>query len=87
MKVFYLPLSLSVLLLAGMAGAWADPPQGRGESRVRPERAPQDRMEPRPDDRPPQQGERKQQRLSPEERKALRQHINEAGQDLYQPKR
>lgn len=38
--------------------------------------------------RTPEEGERKHHaRLSPEERRALRQHINEAGQDLYPAKK
>ncbi len=38
--------------------------------------------------RSPEEGERRHpSRLSPEERKALRQHINEAGQDLYPEKK
>lgn len=38
--------------------------------------------------RTPDEGERRHHaRLSPEERRALRQHINEAGQDLYPEKK
>jgi hypothetical protein len=66
--------------------------QGRSENRPRHEMAPASASEPRPrheDSR--QRGEdpdrRSSSRLSPEERKALRQQINEAGQDLYQQKR
>jgi len=54
--------------------------------------APASANEPRPrNDDPRQRGEdsdrRASSRLSPEERKALRQQINEAGQDIYQQKR
>lgn len=38
-------------------------------------------------DKAADKSERRQSRLSPEERKALRQQINEAGQDLYPAKR
>lgn len=77
------------VLLHGPAAAEA---QGKAESRPRHEIAPASASEPRPrNDDPRQRGEegerRSSSRLSPEERKALRQQINEAGQDLYQQKR
>lgn len=75
-------------------------PHGRGDGRAHSERPGADRPAPdRPgfergerhdDGRSGHDGgerERKAPKLSPEERRALRQQINEAGQDLYQPKR
>lgn len=78
-----------LVLLHGPAAAEA---QGKAESRPRNEMAPASASEPRPrSDDPRHRGEdgdrRAASRLSPEERKALRQQINEAGQDLYQQKR
>lgn len=78
------------LLLAATGAAFADPPSGQSVrppvevTPIEPERAVGD--EPR-DERRPERTDRRQSRLSPEERRALRQQINEAGQDLYPPKR
>lgn len=79
----------TVILLHGSAAAEA---QGKADNRPRHEMAPASASEQRPrNDDPRQRGEesdrRSSSRLSPEERKALRQQINEAGQDLYQQKR
>ena len=87
--VFNFALLFFVALPHGPASAEA---QGKAENRPRHEMAPASASEPRPrNDDPRQRGEdserRSSSRLSPEERKALRQQINEAGQDLYQPKR
>lgn len=98
MKALILRLSISALLFCAAGHVLADP-NGRGEGRGHFDRRGMDRMAP---DRWNQdrgtshnddarsgrdEGERRGSRLSPEERRALRQQINEAGQDLYQPKR
>jgi hypothetical protein len=84
-KLLLLP---ALVLLHGSAAAEA---QGKAENRPRHEMAPASASEPRPrndDNRQRnEEGERRSSRLSPEERKALRQQINEAGQDLYQSRR
>jgi uncharacterized membrane protein len=95
MRVILKRISISVLLLAGMASALvhADnnrderdsrraaqsqrfhegrPPEGEGGRQVDPSNGPDGR---------------KHGRLSPEERRALRRQINEAGQDIYTPRR
>ena len=84
-----LALLSAVMLLHGSAAAEA---QGKAENRPRHEMAPASASEPRArNDDSRHRGEdsdrRSSSRLSPEERKALRQQINEAGQDLYQQKR
>lgn len=73
----------------------ADPPTGNG--RTRPEGGAPEQERGRRDEardgrearegRRYEEGERRPSKLSPEERRALRQQINEAGQDLYPPKR
>ena len=77
-----------LVLLHGSAAAEA---QGKPENRPKHEMAPASASEPRPRNDDTRQrnedGERRPSRLSPEERKALRQQINEAGQDLYHPRR
>ena len=78
-----------LVLLHGSAVAEA---QGKAENRPRHEMAPASASEPRPRNTDEtrqrnEDGDRRSSRLSPEERKALRQQINEAGQDLYQPRR
>ena len=77
------------LLLGGMALGRADAPAGQRSERATTERSEQDKnARPNPDNKPAQdENARKQSKLSPEERKALRQQINEAGQDLYHRKR
>ena len=84
-KLLLLP---ALVFLHASASAEA---QGKAENRPRHEMAPASASEPRPrnDDTRPrnEDGDRRSPRLSPEERKALRQQINEAGQDLYQPRR
>ncbi len=80
---------LLCLLLACAGLASADPPPGQG--RPRPDGSPAEPERVRRDEqregRRPDEGERRPPKLSPEERRALRQQINEAGQDLYPPKR
>ena len=81
---------LSLCLLSG--GPAVAEAQGKAEQRPRHEMAPASASEPRQrNEDPRQRGEdsdrRASSRLSPEERKALRQQINEAGQDIYQQKR
>lgn len=77
------------LLLAAAGSVLADPPQGQGRSR--PDAPPSEQERGRRDEvrdgRKHDEGERRPPKLSPEERRALRQQINEAGQDLYPPKR
>lgn len=98
MKALILRLSMIALLACTVGQVMADP-NGRGDGRAHfdrpggrmaPDRLSQDRGE-RHDEgragRDDSERERKGSRLSPEERRALRQQINEAGQDLYQPKR
>jgi len=84
-KLLFLP---ALVLLHGSAAA---EPQGKAENRPRHEMAPASASEPRPRNDESRQrnedGDRRSSRLSPEERKALRQQINEAGQELYQPRR
>lgn len=77
------------LLAAGLASA--EPPAAKPVG-ARPRNDPPTELErARHDDirfRSPDDGERRHpSRLSPEEKKALRQHINEAGQDLYPEKK
>ena len=83
-----LVLLAALVFLQGSAAAEA---QGKSETRPKHEMAPASASEPRPrnDDarQRNEEGERRPSRLSPEERKALRQQINEAGQDLYHPRR
>lgn len=85
-------LSISVLLLGSAAAACADQPTDRGESRSRGERLKVDRFETERSTRSEEtrnnrDDEVRPARMSPEQRRALRQQINEAGQDIYQPKR
>lgn len=99
MKALIFRLSIAALLSCTVGHVMADP-NGRGEGRGHLDRPGADRMAPdrmsqyrgeRHDEgragREDSDRERKGSRLSPEERRALRQQINEAGQDLYQPKR
>jgi hypothetical protein len=76
---------LATCMLAGLAVAETPPPrpaQGQGRQDAR-QAAP---TQPTPT-RPAQDDSKRPQRLTPEERKELRQQINEAGQDLYPRKR
>ena len=93
MKFLLLRLCFFLLLSSiGMASVFAEPAQDRGENRGRTERgvnpADQERNARNTQDGKNTQDEaaRKPPRLSPEERKALRQQINEAGHDIYHPK-
>jgi hypothetical protein len=82
-------LSLTALLLA-LGPAQAEPPQGRGDARSRRDASAGGLREDvrREEGRWDEQGNRQQPRLSPEERRELRQQIHEAGHDVYQkPKR
>ena len=80
-------LCVALLLLQG--AALAAPPGQGAEQRPRPERPPEpsapDRHV-RPDDARHRDDAHRPSRLSPEERKALRQQIHEATHDLYRPK-
>ena len=89
MKFALFKVLIFTLLLSGMAVGRADPPAGQRSERSSTERSEQDKnARPNPDNKPAQdENARKQSKLSPEERKALRQQINEAGQDLYHRKR
>jgi hypothetical protein len=89
MKFALFRVFIITLLLSGMALGRADPPAGQRSERATSERSEQDKnTRPNPDNKPAQdENARKQSKLSPEERKALRQQINEAGQDLYHRKR
>lgn len=90
---------LATCMLAGLAVAETLPPrpaQGQGRQDAAP---PAQQPKQRRDDarqaaptqpapaRPAQDDSKRPQRLTPEERKELRQQINEAGQDLYPRKR
>lgn len=77
------------LMLAAAGPALADP--SPGQARPRPDAPPPEQERARRDEardgRRLEEGERRPSKLSPEERRALRQQINEAGQNLYPPKR
>lgn len=88
----FIPRFAFLFVLVLPHGPTAAEAQGKADNRPRHEMAPASASEPRPSNNDPRQrGEdsdrRSSSRLSPEERKALRQQINEAGQDLYQQKR
>lgn len=86
MKPLYRRLCLCALILA-LGPVAAEPQQGRS-GQVRPDAAPAEQGRQRQEDaRPPQQDGRRPPKLSPEERKELRQQIHEAGHDIYHPKR
>ncbi len=88
MNPLYRSLCLCVLALV-LGPAAAEPQQGR-PGQTRPDAPPGEQGRQRNDDgRPPAQQDsgRRPSKLSPEERKELRQQIHEAGHDLYQPKR
>jgi uncharacterized membrane protein len=89
MKFALFRVFMITLLLGGMALGRADPPAGQRSERAASERSEQDKnTRPNADNKPAQdENARKQSKLSPEEKKALRQQINEAGQDLYHRKR
>ncbi len=88
-----LKLACKLLLpaLTLLHGSVAAEAHGKVENRPRHAMAPASASEPRPRNDDSRQrnedSDRRASRLSPEERKALRQQINEAGQDLYPPRR
>lgn len=89
MKPVSAHLFLGALLAAGLASA--EPPPGKpGGARPRLDQS-SDAERSRGEEgraRSPEDGEsRYPSRLSPEEKRALRQHINEAGQELYPEKK
>ncbi len=86
MKLSLITVGLSLLLGTQCLSLAAPPAQG-GEQRPSPDR-PRDPPsgERRQDDARHRDEERRPPRLSPEERRALRQQIHEAGHDLYRPK-
>lgn len=87
---------LALLLLAGVAGAHADPGRGRGGRQQdqaqqrydgeRDARREMQRNERNADDANARGPSRNTGRMTPEERSALRRQINEAGQDIYSGK-
>ncbi len=82
-------LCLTALLLV-LGPAYAESSQGRTEGKARQESAQGERRDEgrRDEARRDEKGERPQPRLSPEERRELRQQIHEAGHDVYhRPKR
>lgn len=94
MKIPCKSIFLTLLLLAGMAGAHADPGQSRnarqqdqGQQQYDNERtlqAPErERNRANSNERA---SPRNNSRMTPEERSALRRQINEAGQDIYSGK-
>lgn len=86
MKRLTSSLMLTALLLV-LGPAQAEPPPGRGDGKARPE-APQGERARNDEGRRDEHGSRPPPRLSPEERRELRQQIHEAGHDLYhRPKR
>ena len=86
---------LSLMLLASTLSVFANPGQPRAEHEavraVRQEQAGAARNDPQAarnfqypeSNRSSEEGLKKNNKLSPEERRVLRQQINEAGQDLY----
>ena len=78
-------LVFSFLLMGSLCQALAAPEQGGGAARP-PASTGNDQAK-KQDDARQREAERRPPKLSPEERKALRQQINEVGQDLYPPKR
>ena len=88
MNPLYSRLCAGALILA-LGSTFAEPQQGRA-GQVRPDATPAEQGKQRSDDSrpaPQQDATRRPSKLSPEERKELRQQIHEAGHDLYHPKR
>jgi hypothetical protein len=88
MKPLYI-LVFIALMAGSQSQALAAPEQG-GDARPRPERpkgSNANDQSGKQDDSRQRDGERSQPKLSPEERKALRQQIHEVGHDLYPAKR
>ncbi len=85
------PSFLFGALIAAAGLTSAEPPSGKQEAGRARQDQPADAERARSEEgrvRNPEEGDRKYHpRLSPEERRALRQHINEAGQDLYPTKK
>ncbi len=89
MKPLFRPLCLCALWFA-FGAVLAEPAGGRGgQGRSDSAPAPAEQGRRNDESRPssPQDAARRPSKLSPEERKELRQQIHEAGHDLYQPKR
>lgn len=95
MNMLIRKISLILVLSTSTLAAFANPGQARGEREA--VRQQQDAAERsgaqavrnyqyQQPDRSSEEASKKQSRLSPEERRALRRQINEAGQDLYVPK-
>ena len=83
-----LVLSCLVVLFGGPGLSVAAPPSQGNEQKPAPERArDQPAGERRSEEARQRDEDRRPPRLSPEERRALRQQIHEAGHDLYRPKR
>jgi hypothetical protein len=89
-------LALSLLMLMGAANAMAqgdqqrDPRQQPSQEQSSPSNARSQRPENERGTRDPRGGQgegQRQGRLSPEERQALRRQIDEAGHDIYRPRR
>jgi hypothetical protein len=86
-------ISIALLMIAGATGAFAAPGRGPderdGDRGARQQQRQAERNEAQQDRRgqPGPEGQGRHGRMSPEERKALRQQINEANQDIFRPKR
>jgi hypothetical protein len=93
MNVLHKAISIAVLLTIGMSSLTHARPGRDERDAARAERREQFRRPDAPQDvrpaPPPDQadGNRRQGRMSPEERRALRRQINEAGHDIYAPRR
>ncbi|MDB5840687.1 MAG: hypothetical protein JWQ23_2639 [Herminiimonas sp.] len=91
MNILLKRISISLLLIASVTGARADPRDERdGRDRARAERQQpggadrnEDQQRGGYQGQPAPDQSRRQGRMSPEERQALRRQINEAGQDIY----
>lgn len=98
MNILIKKISLTLVLSVSTLAAFANPGQGRGERdvgrAVRQQQDMEQRNEPQgarnyqqPEfDRAAEENHKKNNKLSPEERRTLRRQINEAGQDLYSRK-
>jgi hypothetical protein len=78
------PWTFCLALITHSAVALGQSPPPRGEGAGRPEApASRDAARPEPARPRPEEQERRASRLSPEERRELRQQIHEAGSDVY----